>query len=289
MRLAPGRWLVRIFNRLSKLDQVFWKRPMREISAENTYNKTYVVSNDLYSDRVAYNQVIRFLDILIASSLLILSFPIMALIALAIKIDSPGPVLFKHKRTGIDRRREPDPGNPDDPNHKYKHLRKVNKFGKQFDLYKFRTMRHDAPKLYPELYNYNFTREEFESLIVGRPFVGGKDVKEDPRITRVGRWLRKSSLDELPNLINVLKGDMSMVGPRPDIWQHIQHYPKDHLEKLKIPPGVTCIAQVKGRGRLTFIKTNEYDLEYYNKRSIWNYITLILKTIKSVITRKGAL
>ena len=261
---------------------------MDEISAQNPYDKNYTASRGFSFNSAVYNRVIRFFDILIAFFLLIVSFPVMVLIALAIKIDSPGPVFFKHKRTGIDTRREPDKNNPDDTNRKYQHLRKFNKFGRQFDLYKFRTMRHDAQELYPKLYDYNFTREEFESLIVGRPFVGGKDVKEDPRVTRVGRWLRKSSLDELPNLINVLRGDLSMVGPRPDIWQHIQHYPKNHLEKLKIRPGVTCIAQVKGRGRLTFLRTNEYDLEYYRKRSVLNYFKLILKTIKSVITRKGA-
>jgi lipopolysaccharide/colanic/teichoic acid biosynthesis glycosyltransferase len=212
----------------------------------------------------------------------------MALIALAIKIDSPGPVFFKQKRTGIDTRREPEKNNPDVSKRHHHPLRKSNKFGKQFDLYKFRTMQNNAQELFPKLYDYNFTQEEFGSLIVGRPFVGGKDVKEDPRVTKVGRWLRKSSLDELPNLINVLKGEMSMVGPRPDIWQHIQHYPKNHLEKFKIKPGVTCIAQVKGRGQLTFLKTNEYDLEYYRKQSVLNYFMVILKTIKCVITGKGA-
>ena len=237
---------------------------------------------------VIYQRVIRFLDIVIASILLFLSLPIMLLIALAIKLDSPGPVLFKQERTGINRRREPDANNPDDPNLKYKHLRKVNKFGSQFKLYKFRTMRHDALEVYPELYNYDFSREEFDRLIVGRPFVGGEKVSRDPRITRVGNFLRKTSLDELPNMINVLKGDMSMVGPRPDIWQHIQHYPKNHIEKLNIKPGVTCIAQVKGRGRLTFLETNEYDMEYYRKRSILHYFVLIAKTAKSVISRRGA-
>jgi lipopolysaccharide/colanic/teichoic acid biosynthesis glycosyltransferase len=239
-------------------------------------------------DSILYRRVIRFFDILIASFLLVASLPVMLLIALAIKLDSPGPVLFKQERTGIDRRRESDKSDPDDSNLKYRHLRKINKFGSPFKLYKFRTMRHDALEVYPKLYNYNFSREEFERLIVGRPFVGGEKVKNDPRITRVGNFLRKTSLDELPNMINVLKGDMSMVGPRPDIWQHIQHYPKNHLEKLKIKPGVTCIAQVKGRGRLTFLQTNEYDMEFYHKRSIFHYLVLIAKTVKSVIVRHGA-
>ena len=243
---------------------------------------------EVQEDSVLYQRVVRILDILIASFLLFVSLPVMLLIALAIKLDSRGPVLFKQERTGIDRRREPDNNNPDDPNLKYQHLRKINKFGSQFKLYKFRTMRHDAPEVFPELYNFDFSREEFERLIVGRPFVGGEKANRDPRITRVGNFLRKTSLDELPNMINVLKGDMSMVGPRPDIWQHIQHYPKNHKEKLKIKPGVTCIAQVKGRGRLTFLKTNEYDLEYYRNRSFLNYFMLILKTVKSVIIRKGA-
>lgn len=149
-------------------------------------------------------------------------------------------------------------------------------------------LRHDAPEVYPELCNYDFSQEEFESLIVGRSFVGREKEKDDPRITRIGNYLRKTSLDELPNLYNVLKGEMSMVGPRPDIWQHIQHYPKSHLKKLKIQPGVTCIAQIMGRGSLTFLKTNQYNLQYLECRSLKNYFRILLKTAKSVITREGA-
>lgn len=224
----------------------------------------------------------RLLDVVLTVPALIFVSPVLAIIGIAIKIDSPGPVLFCHERTGRDRRRNPDGKCPK------VERRKENRFGKQFSLCKFRTMKHDAKDLYPEYYSYDYTKEEFATLRVGNPILGAKITEVDPRLTRIGKWLRRTSMDELPNFFNVLAGDMSLVGPRPDIWQHIRHYPEEHLEKLKIKPGITCIAQIKGRGKLTFLETNEYDLDYLKNRSFFIDLWVILKTVKTVLTREGA-
>lgn len=149
-------------------------------------------------------------------------------------------------------------------------------------------MYYDSKQRFSELYKYDYTNKEFESMTVGKPFPGGNSTKTDPRLTRVGRWLRKTSLDELPNFINVLKGDLSIIGPRPDIWQHIRYYPKHHLEKFKVKPGITCLAQIKGRGKLSFLKTNEYDLEYIQNPTLLKDFEILAKTIIAVFKREGA-
>jgi lipopolysaccharide/colanic/teichoic acid biosynthesis glycosyltransferase len=149
-------------------------------------------------------------------------------------------------------------------------------------------MYSDAKELFPEMYEYNYTAEEFRTLIVGKPFPGGESGKLDPRLTKIGSWLRRTSLDELPNLWNVLQGEMSMVGPRPDIWQHIRYYPEEHLVKLRARPGITCIAQIKGRGNLTFLETNEHDLVYLSEQSFLTDLRILVKTAKSVLLREGA-
>ncbi len=241
---------------------------------------TWAVEDD---ERFAYRAIKRLMDVALAIVGLAIFSPVMLLIAIAIRLDDPGPALFRHVRTGRDRRKNSAP--PDAVSER----RKNNLFGEQFVLWKFRTMVHNAEERYPELFAFEFTKEEFESLFVGQPIPGGNpDEQDDPRVTRVGRWLRKTSLDELPNFINVLIGDMSVVGPRPDIWQHIRYYPEAHREKLKIKPGVTCVAQTRGRGKLTFLKTNEYDLKYYRNRSLFNDVWIIAKTIKTVLLREGA-
>ncbi len=262
----------------------------------------------------------RGLDLVLASTGLVLTSPLILAIAILIKLDSPGSVLFRHERTGIDRRwkRKITPLGQRASDIKYRDRRQPSpahiekdrrtgmdrrgwergpdgvprevppKYGKPFKLYKFRTMFQDAPERYPDFYRYEYSPEEFASLIVGKPFIGGKEVAEDPRVTRVGRWLRKTSLDELPNLINVLKGEMSLVGPRPDIWQHIRYYPSEHMDKFQIKPGVTCLAQVKGRGNLTFLETNQYDLEYFRNRSLGYDLKILAQTFTSVLTKRGA-
>ena len=117
---------------------------------------------------------------------------------------------------------------------------------------------------------------------------GQLEVDHDPRVTPFGRLLRKTSLDELPNFINVLKGDMHLVGPRADIAENIKYYPEHHRAKLAVRPGVTGLAQINGRGRLSFLQTNEYDLEYVRIRSLAADLRIIGKTILVTLRGDGA-
>jgi lipopolysaccharide/colanic/teichoic acid biosynthesis glycosyltransferase len=223
---------------------------------------------------LGYKIVQRFLDIIISSIVLTVFSPLLLLIAILIKRDSPGPVFFKQCRIGINRRRYSR------GDYCGIERRKINRNGKKFTFYKFRTMYADSRERFPELYKYCYTQEEFESMVVQNV--------NDPRVTCIGRFLRRTSLDELPNFINVLKGDMHIVGPRPDIWENIKYYPIDHLRKFSIKPGITCFAQIRGRGNLTFLQTNVYDLEYLEKRSLLLDLGIICQTIVAVIRGDGA-
>ncbi len=206
-------------------------------------------------ENLSYKTITRILDILISLFVLIVASPILLITFILIKIFDPGPALFKQYRMG--------------------------RCGNEFLLYKFRTMYKDAREKFPHLYTYNYTEEEFLNMPVQHA--------NDPRVTPVGKWLRRTSLDELPNFINVLKGDMHVVGPRPDIWENIRYYPPDHLRKFSIKPGITCIAQIKGRGKLSFFQTNRYDLEYLENRSLALDLKILYKTIFVVIKGDGAL
>jgi lipopolysaccharide/colanic/teichoic acid biosynthesis glycosyltransferase len=223
---------------------------------------------------LGYKIIQRMLDIVLSLIALIVISPLILFIAILIKIDSPGPVFFKQYRIGVNRRRQGR------GNYHGTEYRKIDMNGKRFVFYKFRTMYTDSRERFPELYEYNYTMEEFKNMVVQNP--------NDPRVTRIGKLLRKISLDELPNFINVLKGDMNIVGPRPDIWENIKYYPKEHLKKFSIKPGITCIAQIKGRGNLTFLQTNIYDLEYLEKRSLLFDLSIMYKTILVVVKRDGA-
>ena len=207
-----------------------------------------------HGEYLGYKIVKRILDIVISLIVLIISSPLILFIAIIIKIYDSGPIFFKQYRVG--------------------------RLGREFLLYKFRSMYKDARERFPELYKYSYTEEDMRNLTIKR--------EDDPRVTRVGKWLRRTSFDELPNFINVLKGDMHLVGPRPDIWENIRHYPKDHLRKLSIKPGITCIAQINGRGRLSFFQTNIYDLEYMDHRSLTLDFKILYKTVLVIIKRDGA-
>src|SRR5262245_2923570 len=235
----------------------------------------------------------RSIDIVLSVTLLVALAPVMLVVAAAVKLDSDGPVLFKHVRTGRNRRRGDWRVGAD--------RRSRERFGKPFTLYKFRTMYADAQERFPELYRYHYSDKELRTIpikvLVGsrRGVEGSEDDAavslnryEDPRVTRVGRWLRKTSLDELPNLINVLKRDMHLVGPRPDIDSNIRYYREDELKILEVKPGVTGLAQIRGRGHLTFAQTNHFDLEYVQTRSLALDLSILLKTIPVLWKREGA-
>ena len=192
----------------------------------------------------------RITDIIVALLLFILFLPIVPVVAILIRLDSPGAIMFKQKRVG--------------------------KNGRIFDFYKFRSMVHGAENVIGAL----------------RPLSAGDGpvfkLKHDPRVTPVGRFLRRSSLDELPQLLNVLKGDMSIVGPRPNLPSEVSHYLPWQKRRLDVTPGITCLWQITGRSHIGFQEWMRLDLEYIRKRSYATDLKIMLKTIPAVIARKGA-
>jgi lipopolysaccharide/colanic/teichoic acid biosynthesis glycosyltransferase len=196
----------------------------------------------------------RAVEIVVAVILLVLTLPLMLLVALMVKLDSPGPVVFRQARIGRN--------------------------GRLFRFAKFRTLYADARERWPHLYTYRYSAEEVAALHF--------KLKDDPRVTRVGRWLRKSTLDELPNLWNVLVGDVALVGPRPEIPEMLPYYDHRTLAKFSVRPGVTGLAQVRGRGDLSFRDTVEFDVEYVRTRSLRLDIEILFRTAVCTVLRKGA-
>ncbi len=238
---------------------------------------------------------VRLIDVLVSSVALVLAAPLFVVIAILIRLDSPGPIIFRHKRVGINRRRGVAGGGS------AKERRSVNGFGQPFELYKFRTMYADARARFPQLYAYKYTDEELVTLPI-KVLVGSNrdpgssecavesldDRWADPRVTKFGRWLRRTSLDELPNFWNVLKGNMHLIGPRPDIEENVRYYRDDHLRKLDVKPGTTGLAQVNGRGTLTFHEINELDVEYVENRTLMTDLRILVRTGSIVLKGTGA-
>ncbi len=189
-------------------------------------------------------------DIVISLAGLILLFPLMLLISIAIELDSPGPVLFKQIRVG--------------------------KGGRRFVFYKFRSMRQGAEEERPQLADLDEA--------VGPIF----KIRRDPRCTRVGRFLRRTSLDELPQLYNVLRGEMSLVGPRPAIPSEVELYQEWHRNRLEVSPGITGLWQVSGRSQLTFDEMCLLDIYYLENWSPLLDLKIALKTIPAVLAGRGA-
>jgi len=192
----------------------------------------------------------RLLDIGVSLSLLGIAAPVITLVALMIKITSPGSVFFKQKRLGLN--------------------------GRKFTLYKFRTMIEDAHERRGEVEHLNeMTGPVFKS-------------KSDPRVTPVGRILRRFSLDELPQLWNVLKGDMSLVGPRPPIPEEVESYHRWHRRRLSMKPGLTCLWQISGRNNIDFDHWMQLDLQYIDNWSPSLDFKILLRTIPAVLSGRGA-
>lgn len=192
----------------------------------------------------------RLVDIIGASVALVLLMPLFLICALAIKLTSAGPTLYPQTRVGKD--------------------------GREFTFYKFRSMHIDAHRQRDELAHLNETD--------GPVF----KMREDPRITPVGRILRRTSIDEAPQFWNVLKGDMSLVGPRPPLPSEVLHYDGRQWQRLMVWPGLTCIWQVSGRSDLDFATWVEMDLEYIRRWTPWLDIVLLLRTIPAVLSGRGA-
>lgn len=201
-----------------------------------------------------YRAIKRLFDLFIGSLLLVLSLPVMLVIAILIRLDSRGAVIYRHRRIG------------------YK--------GKEFNCLKFRSMIEDADKMLDEILAVNpQLRVEWDKY---------KKIPDDPRVTRFGRFLRKTSLDELPQLINVIKGDMSLVGPRPVLFEELQLFKEDSGYYLEVKPGITGLWQISGRSDIDFEKRVELEIWYVKNYSLWLDITVIIRTIKVVLTKAGA-
>lgn len=192
----------------------------------------------------------RALDIGVIVVSLPMVFPMALLTVLAIKLDSPGPVIFRQTRVG--------------------------RAGELFTCYKFRSMYIDAEERKIELLSQN----EADGPVF--------KMQDDPRVTRVGRFIRSASIDELPQLLNVLKGEMSLVGPRPPLPHEVRQYNLHQLRRLDAIPGLTGLQQVSGRSNLDFDRWVHLDLQYIEQRSLWQDVKIMLKTIPAVLLRRGA-
>ena len=227
--------------------------------------------------------IFRGLEVAVALMGLIVGLPLLLIAAALICLDSPGPVLFFHRRPGrsiIVRGRDledridlqPPPGGYQSDFWYY--------VPSYFTMLKLRTMFDDARSRFPEFYAYNFAPGEFHSQF--------PTLRHDPRVTRIGRVLRKLSLDELPNLWSVLVGDMRLVGPRPEAPEVLQYYTPEEMYKFTCKPGITGLAQVNGRGFLNWGETLARDLQYVRTRTVKLDLKILLATLKQVILQHGA-
>ncbi len=203
------------------------------------------------ADLSMYSLVKRISDVIGAALGMTILSPVFLIIAIAIKLEDPrGPIIFTQVRVG--------------------------KNGKYFKIYKFRSMRVGAEKELAKLKNQNDVKGAMFKL------------KNDPRVTRVGHFIRKRSLDELPQLYNVLIGDMSLIGPRPPLVDEVAAYSKRDLQRLQVRPGCSGLWQISGRNELDFHEMVDLDLEYIQKRSILFDLEIIWKTVVQIIFPKGA-
>ncbi len=200
----------------------------------------------------------RFIDLVGAGVVILLLSPLLIGLALAIRLNSSGPALFRQRRVGLDKR--------------------------EFTVFKFRSMRSDADPRGHQDY--------VTALIKGKAADGGKKdlykLAIDDRITPVGRWIRRWSLDELPQLFNVIAGDMSLVGPRPAIPYEVEEYPSWYLDRFAVKPGMTGLWQVSGRNERTYEEMVRLDIEYAERRSLFLDLSILARTPFTVLARKGA-
>ena len=193
----------------------------------------------------------RGFDIVLSLLALILLSPLFLIVAILIKATSRGPIFFVQTRVG--------------------------KYGRCFSFYKFRSMYADAEKRKAELLAQN---QSADGVIF--------KMKKDPRITPIGRFIRKTSIDELPQFLNVLIGDMSLVGPRPPVPSEVSQYTLEDRKRLMVRPGLTCYWQVSGRSDIPFKQQVSLDKEYIRSRSLWTDLVILLRTVPAILSGKGA-
>ncbi len=192
----------------------------------------------------------RLLDLVLASLGLLATLPLWLVIVVAIRLDSPGHSIFVQERVGL--------------------------HGRRFSFYKFRSMYADAEERLAEL--------ESSNEVSGPVF----KIRRDPRVTRLGLILRRTSLDELPQLLNVLKGEMSLVGPRPPLPKEVEQYRPSDALRLTVKPGLTCLWQISGRSTISFDDWMALDREYIRKMSLWLDLSVLVRTVFVVFTMRGA-
>jgi lipopolysaccharide/colanic/teichoic acid biosynthesis glycosyltransferase len=223
---------------------------MRHFGAALVSPPGIAVAQQPYWPRTRVEAAQRFCDVLLASILLLLLLPVFLVIALLIRCDSPGQPLFMQTRVG--------------------------RRGREFNFFKFRSMYQDAEARRAALEQNNERS--------GPVF----KMQDDPRITRVGRFLRRASLDELPQLLNVLRGEMSLVGPRPALPHEVARYSDAEIRRLEVMPGLTGLWQVSGRADLSFEESIALDLRYIQEYSLTLYVQILLRTLPAVLRAKGA-
>jgi len=221
----------------------------------------------IHEEKRMYFWCKRCMDIVLSLLFLIITLPLFLLIALLIKVDSPGPVIFRQTRIGKD--------------------------GKPFTFVKFRSMRQDAN---PQVHQEHMRRVIRGADASGNP--GGDNsgddgeragkLSNDARVTRVGRIIRKTTLDELPQLLNVLKGEMSLVGPRPPLPYEMEMYEDWHMRRLKVLPGMASLWVVRGRADIPFDDQARMDIEYIENQSLWLDTKILLQTPWAVLSGGGA-
>ncbi|WP_425058560.1 UDP-glucose:undecaprenyl-phosphate glucose-1-phosphate transferase [Sporomusa carbonis] len=229
--------------------------PLGNLDAEGLLQQKAVILYVTNNLNRPYNRIFKYcFDMILTICGTIIAFPILVIIALAIYIDSPGPVIFAHKRVGAN--------------------------GKIFPCYKFRTMVVNAAEVLEQYLTSNpDARQEWEENF---------KLKNDPRVTRIGKWLRKTSLDELPQIINVLRGEMSLVGPRPIIEQEIGKYGEFINDYYLVRPGITGYWQVSGRSDVDYDERVQMDSWYVRSWSVWLDLVILARTVKIVFSCKGA-
>ena len=225
---------------------------LKELSARTRGNPRRSLRLRAWRLTVASAYAVKRLTDIVGSGIgMLLLSPVFLAIAAAVKFTSPGPVFFSQVRVG--------------------------RYGRHFKFYKFRSMRQDAEAMKAALLAQN---ESKDGVIF--------KMKDDPRITKVGKFLRRTSLDELPQLWNVFIGDMSLVGPRPPVPKEVQEYTLEDRKRLDVIPGITCLWQINGRSEIPFKEQVRLHKEYILAPGIWKDLVILLKTIPAIIGGKGA-
>lgn len=227
-----------------------YEQDVEAVTYPGTYYDAGAGAHWRENSRQGYEAAKRCFDFLMSLLAIVVLSPVFLVVAIAIKLDSKGPVIYSQPRAG--------------------------KNGRTFKMYKFRSMCVDADAKLAQLQALN----EKDGPVF--------KMTHDPRVTRVGRFIRKVSLDELPQLVNILRGDMSIVGPRPPLLNEVEQYNAYQRRRLEVVPGLTCYWQISGRSDVSFDEWVDLDLKYIRERSLWIDLKIILKTIPAVLCGKGA-